>query len=81
LDSVPESFQGFAPEKPDPIFKYGGDPEPEANNVAFQFSAKIVAVIKQKCTQEQLQDVLKELQDDEPDQVNPLRVKNIFLNA
>ena len=44
-------------------------------------SAKVVAVIKQKCSQEEVQAVLKEIPDDDPDQVNnPLRI-SIFVQT
>ena len=53
MDSVPESFRGLAPEKPDPTFKYEAVPEAE-NTMACMISAKLVGAIKQKCTQEEV---------------------------
>ena len=43
-------------------------------------SSKVVAAIKQKCTQEEVQAVLKEIPDEDPDQVNPLRI-SIFVQT
>ena len=73
MDSIPESFRGFAPDKPDPTFKYEAVPEAE-NNMACMLSAKLVGAIKQKCSQEEVQAILKEIPDDESDQANIMRV-------
>lgn len=67
LDSIPDSFSGFAPDKPDPTFKYQGDPESESN-VGCMMSAKVMAAIKAKCTQEEIQGILKEMPDEDLDQ-------------
>ena len=75
LDSIPESFQGFAPERPDPVFKFEANPDTE-NSAVCMMSAKIMNAIKQKCTQEEIQAVLKEIPDDENDQNMILRVNN-----
>ena len=76
VDSVPGSFRGFAPDKPDPTFKYEALPETE-NNMTCMISAKLVNAIKQKCAPEDIQAILKEIPDDEgSDQAACLRVSN-----
>ena len=73
VDSIPESFHGFAPDRPDPTFKYQGDPETE-NSPGCLLSAKVFNAIKQKCSQEEVQAILKEIPEDESDQAMILRV-------
>ena len=76
VDSVPGSFRGFAPDKPDPTFKYEALPETE-NNMTCMISAKLVNAIKAKCAPEEIQAILKEVPDDEgSDQAACLRVSN-----
>ena len=43
-------------------------------------SAKVRAAIMQKCTQEEVQAVLKEIPDDESDQAVATRVSTLYLN-
>ena len=75
VDSVPGSFRGFAPDKPDPTFKYEALPETE-NNMTCMISAKLVNAIKAKCAPEEIQAILKEVPDDEgSDQATCLRVR------
>ena len=75
MDSVPGSFRGFAPDKPDPTFKYEALPETE-NNMTCMISAKLVNAIKAKCAPEEIQAILKEVPDDEgSDQATCLRVR------
>ena len=45
-----------------------------------QVSAKVRAAIMQKCTQEEVQAVLKEIPDDESDQAVATRVSTLYLN-
>lgn len=78
LDSVPESFHGFAPDKPEPHFKYAGG---EAGEVAgSNIAAKLIDAIRQKCTQEEVHAILKEIPDEEPEQLNTLRV-SVFVHT
>merc|ERR1711936_665324 len=79
LDSIPDSFNGFAPDKPEPKYKYEGDPENE-NNMECMIAAKIRNAIMQKCTQEEVQAILKEIPDDESDQAAAARI-SIFVQT
>merc|ERR1711988_727659 len=80
VDSVPGSFRGFAPDKPDPTFKYEALPETE-NNMTCMISAKLVNAIKAKCAPEEIQAILKEVPDDEgSDQATCLR-NSIFVQT
>jgi len=81
LDSIPDSFAGFAPEKPEAKYKYDNPEAPEnENNMEAQVSAKVRAAIMQKCTQEEVQAVLKEIPDDETDQAVGTRI-SIFVQT
>ena len=73
MESLPESFHAFSPDKPDPTFKY--EPRPEGENTpAIMASVKVQAAIKQKCTHEEMMSVLREIADDDSDQSTVLRV-------
>ena len=81
VDSVPGSFRGFAPDKPDPTFKYEALPETE-NNMTCMISAKLVNAIKAKCAPEEIQAILKEVPDDEgSDQATCLRVSEDSIHS
>ena len=81
VDSVPGSFRGFAPDKPDPTFKYEALPETE-NNMTCMISAKLVNAIKAKCAPEEIQAILKEVPDDEgSDQATCLRVSQDSIHS
>lgn len=74
-DSVPEGFGDFVPEKPAVKFKFSGEAGTEENTAGVNLSAKLTTAIKSKCTQEEIQNILKEVSDEEQDQqFNQLKV-------
>merc|ERR1719153_1728436 len=58
-DIVPETFSGFLPERPAPVFKFGV--EGQLGNVV---SNNMVAAIKNKCSPAELLELLREVKSD-----------------
>jgi len=58
-DIVPETFSGFLPDKPSPVFKFGVGEGPGQTA-----SANMVAAVKNKCSTTELLEVLKEVETD-----------------
>merc|ERR1712051_451834 len=83
-DIVPESFIALVPEKPEPIFQYENEDaakteesmeQENGNSVAKSVSIKLQNAIKQKASQDEILEVLKEIPDEDGEQqTNPLRV-------
>ena len=58
-DIVPDTFTGFLPDKPDPIFKFGVEQQP-----GYTASNNVVASIKNKCSPGELLELLREIESD-----------------
>eukprot|EP00090_Calanus_glacialis_P015780 TRINITY_DN2485_c0_g1_i1.p1 TRINITY_DN2485_c0_g1~~TRINITY_DN2485_c0_g1_i1.p1 ORF type:complete len:790 (+),score=272.47 TRINITY_DN2485_c0_g1_i1:36-2405(+) len=58
-DIVPESFSGFLPDKPDPLFKFAVDGQP-----GFAASSSMVAAIKNKSNPTEVLEMLREVESD-----------------
>ncbi len=88
IDSIPESFHGLGPDKPTPAFKFKPVPDAETNSAEVMMSTKLITAIKQKCTQEEVQAVLKDqMGGEESDMdadgsapISPLRIQ-IFVQT
>jgi len=58
-DIVPDTFAGFLPEKPNPLFKFGVEGQP-----GHSASAGVIAAIKNKCSPGELLEQLREIESD-----------------
>jgi len=58
-DIVPDTFAGFLPEKPNPMFKFGVEGQP-----GYSASAGVIAAIKNKCSPGELLELLREIESD-----------------
>jgi len=58
-DIVPDTFAGFLPEKPNPMFKFGVEGQP-----GYSASAGVIGAIKNKCSPGELLELLREIESD-----------------
>jgi len=95
-DGVPESFQGLVPDMPEPVIKYSmpttappagaaaGQEEmmQTGDTMAKNVAAKVEAAIKQKATQDDIGEILRQIPNENADaqSPNPLMI-NIFVQV
>lgn len=87
VDVVPQSFQVLVPEKPEPHFKYSGEPDSvvvgggggDESSFGVLISAKLQTTIKAKGSPEDIMAVLAEIPDEEgvDQQFSPTKVTKV----